>query len=386
MEKLFVIGYGPGDESMLPDIAKDLIEASGRVLNTREVSLTELFSELKKPTAGGTAVLVSGDSGCFSIAKKITEEFSGLYEIELVPGIGSVQYLSAKIQAPYDDAALVSLHGRKVNIVAKVAYNYKVFALTGGENRVPDICRTLSKYGLGGVLVSVGERLSYPDERIVTDRAEALTGMDFDEMSIMYIDNPSAVDPHIPLKDSDFIRSDVPMTKEEIRWLSIGKLGVMPQDIAFDIGAGTGSVAVEMARKAYEGFVYAIETRDDACELVRQNAARHGTFNLEIVNGEAPGAFEGLPVPDKAFIGGSSGNMDGILKGLLSLNPDIKIVANAITLRTLGQIREGFEKHGIESIDTICVNIAKVKSAGEYDMMTAQNPVYIVTGIGGGNA
>jgi precorrin-6Y C5,15-methyltransferase (decarboxylating) len=173
------------------------------------------------------------------------------------------------------------------------------------------------------------------------------------------------------------------MTKEEIRWLSIQKLAVSPGDTVYDIGAGTGSVAVEMARKAFDGFVYAIEPQEEACALIRQNAARHGAFNLDIVQGEAPAALAGLPVPDKAFIGGSSGNMDSILASLTARTPGITVVASAITLQTLHQAVAGFEKYGLTHTEIICVNIAKGRKAGGYDMMMAQNPVYIMTGRGG---
>jgi precorrin-6Y C5,15-methyltransferase (decarboxylating) len=141
---------------------------------------------------------------------------------------------------------------------------------------------------------------------------------------------------------------------------------------------------VELARTAFEGFVYAIEAKCDACALVKENAAKHGAFNIEIINGEAPAALDGLPAPDKAFIGGSSGNLDAILEKLTSLNPDIKIVVNAITLQTINQVMECFEKHGITDTDIACVNIATSKKVGAYDMMMAQNPVYIITGTGGG--
>ncbi|MDR0314045.1 MAG: precorrin-6y C5,15-methyltransferase (decarboxylating) subunit CbiE [Treponema sp.] len=392
MEKLHIIGYGPGDETLLTEKTKNAIKTAQRILSTSRISstneriqglsLTELMAELRNSTEEETAVLVSGDSGFFSAAKTIIKDFSSLYDIEVIPGIGSIQYLSAKIKIPYDDALLVSLHGRNGNIVPKVAYNKKVFVLTGGANSTREICRTLSLYGLGDVQVSIGERLSYPDERIINATAVELQDMQFDELTVVYIENPLAVNPHTPIFDSSFLRDEIPMTKEEIRWLSIQKLCISPTDIVYDIGAGTGSVSVEMARKAFDGFVYAIETKEEACTLVRKNIAKHGTFNIEIVDGEAPSALEGLPVPDKAFIGGSSGNMDGILQKLTSLNPGIKIVANAITLQTLNQIIEGFTQYGIIDTDTICVNIAKSKRTGPYDMMMAQNPVFIISGKG----
>jgi len=380
LNKLFLIGMGPGDESLYSNKIKQTLGMANRVLCTRDMSLVELMRELRNPDKGDTAVLLSGDCGFFSISKSIITDFSSFYQIELIPGISSISYLSAKIKVSYDDAVLVSLHGRDINIVSKVAYNKKVFALTGGENDVRDICRTLCRCRLGDVSVCVGERLSYPDERIIKEKASVLKDMAFDKLSVIFIENTSAVNPHSPIYDNDFIRSEIPMTKEEVRWLSIRKLGVAPYDIVFDIGAGTGSVSIEMARKAFDGFVYAIEKNEDACCLVLRNAALHGAYNIDVIHGEAPDALEKLPVPDKAFIGGSSNAVDVIVEKLVSLNPNIRITATSITLQTLHKLTESFKKYGVTGTDIICVNIAKAKKTGKYDMMVAQNPVYIITG------
>jgi len=380
-EKLFIIGFGPGDEAWLSDKAKDILKSTKRILNTREISLKALMKELQEETEE-TAVLVSGDSGFFSITQTLIKDFSGLYEIEVLPGIGSIPYLSAKLKTPYDNAELISLHGRNENIVPKVVYNKKVFALTGGANSVSEICRTICRCGLGNVRVHIGEKLSCSEERIVQGKAADFENEEFDSLSVMYIENHEAVDRHAPLHDKDFIRSKVPMTKEEVRWIAIQKLGICPSDVIFDIGAGTGSVSIEMARKAYDGFVYAIEANEDACDLIWENMDKHGTFNIEIVNGKAPDSIKGLPAPDCAFIGGSSGSVDGILEKLLSLNPKIRITATAITLQTLHQITDGFERHGISGTEIICINVAKAKKVAAYDMMLAQNPVYVISGSG----
>ena len=201
----------------------------------------------------------------------------------------------------------------------------------------------------------------------------------------MYIENSEFKNPHQPLNDEDFIRGDIPMTKAETRWLSVQKLGIQPNDIVYDIGAGTGSVAVEMARKAFNGFVYAVEMKAEACDLINQNKLRHGAYNLDIIHARAPDGINELPAPDKVFIGGSSGSMAEILEALTAKNPLLKIASNAITLQSISRIIEGYETCGLDDTDIICVNIAKSKKIKDYDMMAAQNPVYIITGQRGVN-
>ncbi|MCL2150900.1 MAG: precorrin-6y C5,15-methyltransferase (decarboxylating) subunit CbiE [Coriobacteriia bacterium] len=394
MSLLTVIGYGPGSPDLLTGQAQAAIDAATRVLSTerlstadprvRGLSLSGLLAELEDSLPDQTAVLVSGDSGFYSLARRIVAEFEGRYQIELLPGIGSIQYFSALIKVPYDDAALVSLHGRDGNIVARAAYNQSVFALTGGEHKAADIIRELYDAGLGQLDVAVGERLSYADQRLSQGTVESLLPQSFDGLAVLYISNPGAVNPHLPLGDDDFTRGDVPMTKAEVRWLSLMKLGIAPGETCYDIGAGSGSVSVEMARRAFQGRVFAIEMKAAACDLVLQNIRRLGAYNATLVRGEAPAALAGLPVPDKAFIGGSSGSLDSIIEALLAANPHVHVVINAISLQTLGQAQDAMQRYGFGAVETICVNIAKAARRGNYDLMTAQNPVYIISGTAGG--
>ncbi len=393
MGKLYLVGFGVGDEELWTVKAKKIISSADRILSTSRLSkslpenkdvksctLTELINELRTNTNGITVVLVSGDCGFFSVSKSIVESFSNIYDIELINGISSVQYFSAKIGIPYDDALICSMHGRSQRIVSKVAYNKKVFVLTGGAYKAQDICKLLAESGLSVVNVSIGEKLSYIDERIVKGTAGELKNIVFDDLSVMYIENKSFKNPYLPLIDEDFIRGEIPMTKAEVRWLSIQKLGIMPTDIVYDIGAGTGSVSIEMARKAFDGFVYAFEMKEEACDLISKNKIKHGAYNLEVIHTKAPEGIEGLPKPDKVFIGGSSGNIGEILKALKRKNPEVKIVSNAITLQSVNQILKGYENSGFANKDIICVNIARSKKIQSYDMMIAQNPIYIISG------
>jgi precorrin-6Y C5,15-methyltransferase (decarboxylating) len=390
MKKLFIVGFGVGHDDFRTKKATEIIRSADRVLSlsrffqndpsVENVNLSELMKRLNQPVSGITVVLVGGDCCFFSITRELVQKFSNLYEIELVNGISSVQYFSAKIAVPYDDALLISVHGRKERIVSHTAYNKKIFVLTGGKYKAHDLCRILYENGLTEVKIQIGEKLSCSDEKIVSGNSETLKDIVFDDLSVMYIENESARNPRQTIGDDDFIRGHVPMTKEEVRCLSLRKLEIQPDDILYDIGAGTGSMSVEMARWAFEGVVYAIEKNDEALELIEKNRIKHGAFNIVVIKTQAPEHFAELPVPNKAFIGGSSGNIDTIVNALLEMNPKIKIVANAVSLQSLNQILNAYAVFGLTETETICVNIAKSKKTGNYDIMTAQNPVYIVTG------
>lgn len=382
---------------MLTQRAEIIMNSADRVLGTARISelydkseslaLSDLLKRLEQPFSGTTAVLVGGDCCFFSVAEKIVADFSELYDIEQINGIGSISYFAAEIRTKYDDACLLSLHGRNDRIVSYVSYNKKVFALTGGSVKAHDICGELFHAGLTDVEIVIGENLSYSNERIVQGKPGELKNEHFNDLSVIFIGNENAANPHVPLRDRDFIRSEdvsyhVPMTKEEVRRIMLLKLAPSPKDILYDIGAGTGSTAIEMARCVFEGIVYAIECQNEACQLIEKNRVRHGAYNVIVHRGRAPDCLAELPVPDKAFIGGSSGEIEEIVKLLLEKNPNIRIVVNVVTPQNLSRTLDVFERFQLSDIETICVNIAKSKRVNACDIMVAQNPVYIVSGGG----
>ncbi len=187
------------------------------------------------------------------------------------------------------------------------------------------------------------------------------------------------------LADETFIRGKAPMTKAEIRMVSLGKLKLKKDSVCYDVGAGTGSVSVEMALKAYEGRVYAVEKKEDALGLLQENRQKFALDHMEIVAGTAPEALEELPAPTHAFIGGSSGNLKEIVRLLLKKNPQVRMVINCITLETVGEamecIRELEGKDASVSWETEVVQLAvsRSKSVGRYHMMMGENPIYVIT-------
>lgn len=180
------------------------------------------------------------------------------------------------------------------------------------------------------------------------------------------------------MRDEWFIRGKIPMTKSEVRSVSVSKLELEPGHIVYDIGAGTGSVSVEMALHVPNGHVYAFEQKEEGCELIRKNAEKAGVRNLTVVSGKAPDSMEGYPAPDRVFIGGSGGNLGEILDLVTKKNPNVQIVINVIALESLSQTMEWMKRNGREP-EVICMQVSRAEKRGPYHMMQAQNPIYIIT-------
>lgn len=179
------------------------------------------------------------------------------------------------------------------------------------------------------------------------------------------------------LPDDVFIRAEeIPMTKSEVRAVILSKLQLTRDAVCWDIGAGTGSVAVEMGRAADRGTVYAVERRKDGVELIRENARCLGAENVTAVCGEAPMSCADLPAPTHAFIGGSSGNLREILDVLLKKNPKVRIAAAAVTLETVAELTSCIRQYGFQA-EIISLQVARSREAGTYHLMTARNPVYL---------
>lgn len=178
------------------------------------------------------------------------------------------------------------------------------------------------------------------------------------------------------ISDSEFIRGKVPMTKEEVRAVSICKLHLGESSVVYDIGSGTGSIAVEIARLSGKIKVFAIETASEAVELISQNVKKFGVDNIQIVKTLAPEGLEKLPPATHAFIGGTKGQFKEILSALIKINPQMRLVVNAVTLESISTIRSVLSDLHI-NYEYILMNVSRSESTGKYHLMKAENPVYI---------
>ena len=325
------------------------------------------------------AVLFSGDTGFYSGTKSLLRELGEDADVEVMPGIGSLSYFCARLHRPWEDVRAVSLHGRNCDIAREVRENPTVFTLLGGDTGAKEALDRLSSAGFGQSMAFIGEDLGYPTEKITSGTVDELREKEFGTLCVLLAENPGYAKECVTygLPDEAFDRDKVPMTKEEVRSVCVSKLALTRGAIVYDVGSGSGSVSVECARVATHGKVYAIEQKDSAIALTKRNAEKFGLINLEVVPGTAPEALEPLEAPTHAFIGGSSGNLREIVDLLLAKNPDVRIVATAVTLETVGELTGLMNE--FEYADVAELQVNKPRKVGRYHLSNAQNPVYIFT-------
>lgn len=373
----------------------DLLIGAGRMLQAAEHVCKPVYKEYDPvrivdyinahPEHARVAVLLSGDIGFYSGAKRLYEALEGCScQVRSICGISSVVYFCGKLRMAWEDVCLRSAHGRKVNLTGAVRTHEKTFSILSGADSVGKLCKELQEYGLAHTRVYIGERLGYPDERISSGSPKEMEGGTYDGLCVALIENPRYFGGvECCVEDERFLRGKAPMTKSEIRSLSVAKLHLTRDAVIYDVGAGTGSVSVEMALQAPEGSVFAVERKEEACQLIEENKRLFGTPNIQVVRGLAPEALHGLPAPTHAFIGGSAGNLKEIMECLLDKNPRIRMVINTVTLETIGEVMDCLNMLPVTEEEILSVSIAKAKGLGNYHLMMGQNPIYIITCRGG---
>ena len=369
-------GYIIGARRLLDNLPDGCTQ--NRVAATRPDDIMQL---LHTSETENNVVLYSGDTGFYSGARLLIPllEAEGI-AYEVLPGISSVQLLSSAIGRPWQDWLLVSAHGVDCDPVGAVMQGKTVFFLTGGNLRPEVLCQQLTDAGLGELPVTIGEDLSYPGQRIRKGTAAGFCKETFSPLSVLLAEPAPGIKRRTPgFPDSVFMRGEVPMTKQEVRAAILAKLAPKETDILWDIGAGTGSVSIELALSATRGRTYAVECNKTACELIRANRQKLGAWNLRLIEGHAPEVLDGLETPDGVFIGGSKGSMQQLVDLVLERNPKSRICISAICIETVYQAVQALKVHGIEP-DIIQLSVSRSKTAGSLHLMMANNPVFLIAG------
>ena len=361
---------------------------------------------IEHPQYTKVAAAFSGDSGFYSGAqsmKKALEEANekGILKSEttILPGISSVSALAARLGVSWNDAVLASIHGRRTNVVNLVRKNTKVFLLLSGKNDFEMLVNKFREAGINHVKISAGYRLSYPEEKLFTFYLDEFETKLFDLPEGVYtclIENEDCEEQILTpgIDDEIFSRTKVPMTKNEVRVLSISRLELTKNAVVYDVGSGTGSVSIECARLSPDIFVFAIEQKEEAANLTKENAVRFGLSDqIVVINKKAPEGFEELPTPTHVFIGGSSGALSDILSAIQKklivkentkgktdkASKGVRVVINAVSLETIAQITKLIQTYPVKHVQLTQIQASRAHKLGSYNLMQAQNPVLIAS-------
>lgn len=390
-----LLGTGSGDDATLTRAAEQALRAAGCIIGAKRLLAqlpdgctrnriaatkpADICRVLKENQDTACVVAYSGDSGFYSGCRSLLPLLRD-QEVTVLPGISSVQLLASALGRPWQDWNLVSAHGVDCNAVAAVMQGKPAFFLTGGTLGPAALCSQLTEAGLGSLAVTVGEGLGTPDQTVTVSTAEQCAGKSFSPLSVLLVEPASSGPRRTPgWPDTWFIRGQVPMTKQMVRAAVLASLAPAPDATVWDVGAGTGSVSIELAAAARQGQVFAVECVPEACDLIEANRRKFGAWNLHIVRSKAPESLADLPEPDAVFIGGTRGSMAEIVDAALAKNPAARLCITAIALESVTAAMQALENHGIDPCVTQLA-VSTAKAAGRVHMLTAQNPIFIVTG------
>ena len=393
MQTVTLIGMGASADTLTAEAREalgraELVAGAQRLLDALPAGVTAERVPAVRPAdvlavvagAQNAAVLYSGDTGFYSGAAGLLARLkeAGI-PARVLPGLSSVQMLAAALGRPWQDWNLVSAHGRPCDPVAAVCGGQPAFFLTGtGESGPAALCAQLAAAGLGALPVTVGENLGLASRRIFAGTAAGAAGERFGPLAVLLAEPAFRLPARTPgWPDETFVRAEgVPMTKRAVRAQVLAQLALCPGETVWDVGAGTGSVSLEMAYANGGAPVWAVERLPEACAVLEENRRRLGGWNVRPVSGEAPAALAGLPAPDAVFIGGTRGRLGPILDAALAANPAVRICLTAIALETLAAALDACTARGLEAEIT---QIAAAHAAGRPHLLRAANPVFVIT-------
>lgn len=399
---LSIVGVGPGASDLITTRAKQRIDKADYLIagqrhldiylsaNQQALAIgnnlqTVLHTIKSHWQTHHICVLASGDTGLYSIANYLVANLPEI-NYEIVPGISAYQYFCAVLGIPWHDIKINSAHGRELDkLYLDVANHWRTIFFTGENCPAQAIAKRLVARGLDHFSLTVGENLSYPNERIIKGTASEIAKGQFAALSMLLVENTAPVKQsliaHYPIgiDDGHFIRERVPMTKSEVRAVTMSKLQLQDEQVIYDIGAGSGSVSIECALLCRGSLVISIERKAEAIAFIKRNITHFDIDNIKLIDGLAPLNLESVPAPDRVFIGGTAGNMTAIIAWLMSLSNRFRVVINAVTIETIYEALACFKENSFTDVDITQVAVAKGRAVGTKHLMEAHNPIYILS-------
>ncbi|MFD0694940.1 precorrin-6y C5,15-methyltransferase (decarboxylating) subunit CbiE [Paenibacillus sp. GCM10027628] len=390
-----LIGIGDnGRESLLPQYVKWIEESEVLVGGERNLaffpnyqgqkivikgSLPGLIAELQNESRS-VVILASGDPLFYGIGGYVSKRLEG---VEIYPYTSSIQLAFARMGESWQNAYVTSVHGRSMKGLAQRIDGKDLIALLTDETNTPSaIAAYLLAFGMTEYRGFVAENLGGAEERCAWYDLEQLLTCTFSPLNVVILkkQSPGPVW-SLGIEDEQFAQRKPDkglITKKEVRVLSLSQMALQPDSIVWDIGTCTGSVAIEAARIARDGAVYAIEKNEDDLKNCLENSIK---FRVDItaVQGRAPKGLDAFPDPDAIFIGGSGGEMQELLELCSTrLKPEGTIVLNAATIETLYEADQTFTRLGFDVSITL-VQVSRSKPILHMKRFDALNPIYIIT-------
>ncbi|WP_284641473.1 precorrin-6y C5,15-methyltransferase (decarboxylating) subunit CbiE [Paenibacillus silviterrae] len=324
-------------------------------------------------------ILASGDPLFYGIGGYL----AGRLPVEIYPAVSSLQLAFARMGEPWQDAYLASVHGRSLQGLAqRLDGKDKAALLTDDTNTPGVIARYLLSYGMSEYRAFVAENLGGPNERTGWYSLEELQDASFSPLNVVILRKMSEAPRwSLGIPDEEFAQRKPDkglITKREVRILSLAGLNLRPDSMVWDIGTCTGSVAIEAARMAREGQVFAVEKNEADLANAMDNARKFRT-DITFLHSKAPEGLETFPDPDAVFIGGSGGELQELLQVVCSrLRPQGSIVLNAATIENLHEAVQAFGRNGYET-SILLSQLARSKPILGMNRFEGLNPVYIIT-------
>ncbi len=391
MPEIIVAGAGVG--SLTPEVREAVSRAKVVCCSSRFLSLippdkkfidlknfAQAFSKIERES-GQVVILVSGDPGLYSLLPLVKRRFPR-ENISVLPGISSLQELCARACESWSDAVILSGHGRSLNagrFLNLVERNRLVVLFCDKNNSPQWACGKLLP--LSGVDVVIGENLGSDSERVLFGRPDDFINHESTELSLMLIRNNSPFVPeNVHPRDSEFLRAPgIVMTNESVRSVILGRLNLKNDSVLWDIGAGTGSISVSAGLEFPECEIHAVEHKKEAANLIARNAEKFRLHNIDIHNGRALEVIAALPEPSHVFIGGSDGELAGIIEHVRFLHHRVRVVIACVTLETQNEAAAIIKY--FTNWEAVQIFSATSKPlTPQHTMMSANNPVMLLSG------
>lgn len=406
--KIHVIGVGSDGLSGLTGKPRELLQSADMIFGAEQAlamipepiaqrvpigaNLAEVVQTLEANLGKQRMIVVaSGDPLFYGVARYLCDRL-GKDRFEVWPHVSSMQLAFARVKETWEEAYLTNLATHPLeSVLDRIRTAEVVGIFTSEEEDPPTIARELLARGLDYFRAFVCENLGAPDERVTQGELSEIQEMDFAPLNVMILkrkpDRPDL--PRTPHQfrrfgnpDDVFIQSRPKsglITQAEVRALALAQLDVQPGSVVWDIGAGSGAVAIEAAQLASGGMVYAIETDVADYHLIVANAQTFGVKNLKAIHGMAPAVFAGLPAPDAIFVGGIRKEVSRLLDAAFkALRPGGRLVVNIASLEGLGSVYQTL-KELAPPVQGMLVSIARGTEQLETLRLESLNPTFLLT-------